>query len=125
MKRAKQAAVGLFLVVAIVGLNVAVAIILSWLAEWRSLGLAPTVVLLGLLGVIVIHGCRFGVWWWVHRRMDLSRSAPLTAMFFPAILLTEIARGGNPSWAQIGGVLLITVGAAWATAIQETRSDPT
>ena len=120
--RVPRPILGAFVVAAIVSLNIAVALLLDWLAHWGTHGLTTTAVAIGLAGVAAVNAVRFGAWWVIHRRMDLSRSAPLTAAFFPALLLTDMLRGLHPSWAQILGIVAITIGAAWSTTIEPRRT---
>lgn len=63
-----------------------------------------------VLAAVFLHGIRFIVWGFAHRRFPLSLTYPLTALFFPFVLALSYWRGEGISWFQIGGTALITLG---------------
>jgi len=97
-----------------VALQVAGATVLKTLADGAdraSLSLAA----LGIGVVVVLNLLRIVVWGAAHRRYPLSRTFPLSALFFPAMLLLALAYGEEPGVRQVAGALLITGGASWLT----------
>ena len=101
----------LLLVTVAVALNIASAIVLKEAAELAD----PTaVVLIGLLTLVaLINLLRVVFWSAIHRRYRLSDSYPLTAIFFPMILLLSMLYGEQVGAYKIAGTLLITLGVAF------------
>ncbi|MDH3687374.1 MAG: hypothetical protein OEP95_14170 [Myxococcales bacterium] len=97
-----------------VGLQVAGAIVLKTLADrvdHASVAMAG----LGIGAVVALNLLRIGVWGAAHRRYPLSRTFPLSALFFPAMLLLAVVYGEEPGARQMVGAVLITAGASWLT----------
>ncbi len=63
--------------------------------------------------VIAVNIGRFLIWGWMHRRIDLSKSYPLTAMFFPMITVLSVIDGEMIRPVQWFGIALITIGVVW------------
>jgi drug/metabolite transporter (DMT)-like permease len=97
-----------------VALQVAGATVLKTLADGADRASA-TLVALGIGAVIVLNLLRIGVWGAAHRRYPLSRTFPLSALFFPAMLALALVYGEEPGVQQVFGALLITGGASWLT----------
>lgn len=95
-------------------LNVAAAVILKLLTIYPSNGSA--LIGIGILIVIGLNGARFLLWGGIHRRFPLSRTYPLTALFFPLILLVAYLFGEPVRLQQIGGTILICLGVVVLTA---------
>jgi drug/metabolite transporter (DMT)-like permease len=112
---ARETRIGpLFVMLLAVLLQVAGAIVLKTLADradHASLALAG----LGIAVVVALNLLRLGVWGVAHRRYPLSRTFPLSALFFPAMLLVALAYGEETGARQIAGAVLITGGASWLT----------
>ena len=72
-------------------------------------------VLLSVAAVAGLNGLRMLVWGFVHRRHPLSRSFPLSALFFPALLVVAWVYGDPIGLPQFAGVALISVGVGWLT----------
>lgn len=66
---------------------------------------------IAILAAIGLNLFRFVIWGYTHRRFPLSHTYPLTALFFPCVLVLSCLRGDLVSLHQIGGTLLITLGA--------------
>lgn len=64
-----------------------------------------------VVGAIGLNLFRFVIWGYAHRRYPLSHTYPLTALFFPGVLALSYIHGDTISALQIGGTLLITLGA--------------
>lgn len=76
-------------------------------------------------GAIGLNLLRFVVWGYAHRLYPLSQTYPLTALFFPCVLLLSYFHGDPVSIRQIIGTLLITTGAlTLGTSSQRKRPDP-
>ncbi|MGI9432698.1 MAG: hypothetical protein ACR2PQ_10810 [Myxococcota bacterium] len=97
-----------------VGLQVLGAIVLKTLAD-RVDHASATMVALGIGAVVVLNLLRVGVWGAAHRRYPLSRTFPLSALFFPAMLVLAVAYGEEAGARQVIGAISITVGASWLT----------
>lgn len=66
-------------------------------------------VLLGL--VLGVNGFKFILWGWIHKNYDVSQSYPLTAMFFPMVLLLSYWQGETALTSfKIMGTVLIVIG---------------
>lgn len=106
-----QTLLPLMLVTTAVVLNIASAIVLKEAVELTD----PTMLLLiGLLALVVlINLLRVGFWAAIHRRYRLSDSYPLTALFFPMILLLSLFYGEEIGAYKVLGTLLITIGVAF------------
>ena len=101
----------LVLVTVAVALNIASAIVLKEAVELAN---PTTIVLIGLLSLVaLINLLRVVFWAAIHRRYRLSDSYPLTAIFFPMILLVSMFYGEQVSAFKIAGTLLITLGVAF------------
>ena len=71
---------------------------------------------LALVAVAIgIHGLRFLLWGYAHRRWPLSHTYPLTAIFFPIVVGMAVLYGEQIRAPQVLGSLLIGLGVAWLT----------
>jgi drug/metabolite transporter (DMT)-like permease len=94
-------------------LQLVAAALLKRAAVAAPLGLLlPAVLIAVTLG---IHAVRFLLWGYVHRRWPLSHTYPMTAVFFPLILIMAAAYGEPIHLNQVLGGLLIAGGVAWLT----------
>jgi drug/metabolite transporter (DMT)-like permease len=66
--------------------------------------------LLALGAAVGLNATRFLIWGYTHRHYPLSHSYPLTALFFPCILLLSAWYGDTIGWAKVVGVLVIMAG---------------
>lgn len=60
---------------------------------------------------LVLNVGRFVIWGYTHRHFPLSFTYPLTALFFPCILLLSYFQGTRIGGMEILGTALITIGA--------------
>jgi drug/metabolite transporter (DMT)-like permease len=95
------------LVVATIVIQLLVAALLKELALRDA---TPVGVGLVLSAAVALNGIRFLVWGYTHRHFPLSQSYPLTALFFPCILLVSLYYGETIGTAQIAGVAVILIG---------------
>jgi len=72
--------------------------------------------------VIAVNIGRFLIWGWMHKRIDLSKSYPLTAMFFPMIAILSVIDGEVIRPVQWLGVALITVGVVWFSVFVQDQN---
>lgn len=93
-------------------------VILQLAAAWILGNVASTSPRPGLMiaatavsAALVLSFFRFVIWGYAHRRYPISSTYPLTALFFPGILVLSYARGDAIGLTEIIGTLLITVGA--------------
>lgn len=111
------------LVLLTVVIQIAVAILLKELADARSH--AGTAWLLLVLAVAVaLNGLRFLVWGYTHRHFPLSHSYPLTALFFPCILVVSMWYGEHVGARQVLGVGIIMAGLAILTWRRDPHAEP-
>jgi len=110
LKKRPVIGVSLFAICLIVALN----LFNAWVLESASSFSLISIQALSLIGlVILIGGGRFVLWGWLHKRVDLSKSYPLTAVFYPMIAVLSIIKGENVLLIQWLGIILITAGVAW------------
>jgi len=97
------------LVLATVMIQIVVAVMLKELADAQG-GNSRLWLLLVLAAAVALNGLRFLVWGYTHKHYPLSHSYPLTAMFFPCILLVSAWYGDPIGWEKITGVCVIVLG---------------
>lgn len=98
----------LILVVATLLIGLLSAATLDSLADMDSV--KPEIFVLGVGIVLGINGFRFALWNYIHKLYPLSRTYPMTALFFPLILCLSIAKGESVTISQFLGVAIITFG---------------
>ncbi len=107
-------------VLGIVSLNLFGAWILKESTQYDLLSFVA-MTLIGL--VIVINLARFVLWAWLHKRVDLSKSYPLTAIFYPMIAVLSVIRGEVIQPLQWFGIFMITLGVFWfGVFVQDKQS---
>lgn len=97
------------LVLTTVVIQIVVAVILKELADAHGGG-SPMWLLLALGAAVGLNATRFLIWGYTHRHYPLSHSYPLTALFFPCILLLSAWYGDVIDWTKVVGVLVIMAG---------------
>ena len=86
----------------------------AWVLEKATEFEALSIIVFMLIGLVIfVNIGRFLLWGWMHKRIDLSKSYPLTAMFFPLVALLSMFNGERILPIQWVGILLITVGVLW------------
>jgi drug/metabolite transporter (DMT)-like permease len=101
------------LVLFTVVIQIAVAVLLKELADARTSTGAWVVLVLG--AAVGLNGIRFLVWGYTHRYFPLSHSYPLTALFFPCVLLVSAWYGERIAGHQVLAVAIIMAGLAAMT----------
>lgn len=99
------------LVLVTVVIQIVVAVILKELADAHGGG-SRMWLLFALGAAIGLNAIRFLIWGYTHRHYPLSHSYPLTALFFPCILLVSAWYGDVIDWTKVVGVLVIMTGVA-------------
>jgi len=103
-------------------------VVLQLAAAWVLAGVAGDrqrrlLLALGAIALsIALNLLRFVIWRLIHQRHPLSHSYPLTALFFPCILVMSYVHGDTVGPAQIAGTLLITIGAVALAPSERDRS---
>lgn len=76
--------------------------------------------LLSLLGglviaiVVFLNVVKFFIWGWLNQRYDLSKTYPLTAIFFPLIFIYAIFTGSAElTINKVIGLIIILIGLLW------------
>lgn len=95
-----------------VALQIGAAALLKTLADSRS-RLTLLALLGGIAAVMALNAARFAVWGLAHRRFPLSTVYPLSALFFPALLLLAFAFGDPIRAREVAGAAFVTAGSAW------------
>lgn len=99
-----------------VGLNVAGAVILKTLADGSSGSIL--LIMVGVTSVFLLNALRFLIWMYAHKHFPLSRTYPLTSVFFPLMLGISYAYKEPVGINQWVGVVFITGGVLWLTLIK-------
>ncbi|MEZ9601404.1 hypothetical protein AB4232_21685 [Vibrio sp. 10N.286.46.A8] len=64
--------------------------------------------------VVLINVVKFSIWGWLNNRYDLSKTYPLTAMFFPLIFIYAILIGDTDITVnKLFGLFVILLGLLW------------
>lgn len=110
MNRPNHPMLPLALVLGTIVLQLIAAWVLSTVASIRP---SPSLLMAGsaVAAAIGLNIFRFGLWGYAHKRYPLSHTYPLTALFFPCVLLLSVAQGNTITAAQIVGTMLIAAGA--------------
>ncbi len=112
MRRGRGAMIAL--VLSTVLIQIVVAVLLKELADAKGGGSAVVFILV-VAAAFGLNGLRFVVWGYTHKHYPLSHSYPLTALFFPCILLISTFYGDRVGWMQVAGVATILIGLAMMT----------
>lgn len=67
-------------------------------------------VVLAILTVLFISFGRLVIWNAIHKRYPISIAYPLSALFFPGVLLVAWLMGESIGWMQVTGVLTVMMG---------------
>ncbi len=96
------------LVILTVVINLMVAVSLDVLASKEGIHLIFIVLTLSI--VLGLNGIRFLLWGIVHALLPLNKSYPLSAIFFPLIVVVSYLRGEETTILEFFGSLLIALG---------------
>ena len=98
--------------IALVSITVALQLVAAWVLGYAAQIERQTIIIAATaIGVAIgLHAIRFVVWGYAHRRFPLSHTYPLTALFFPFVLVLSYLQGDDVGPAKIIGVALITFG---------------
>jgi len=101
----------------IVALTVAINLFAAWiLDDVANIGTTFSLASLLIIAVVIaLNVGRFALWGWIHKRINLAKSYPLTALFFPLVAALSYFRGEYINFTQWVGIGLITVGVIWFT----------
>lgn len=69
-------------------------------------------IVLIIIGVVfLLNLLKFGVWGWIHKKFEVSKSYPLTSIFFPLIFVVAYIKGeAEITASKVFGVTLIMIG---------------
>lgn len=101
-----------------VALNIASAVVLKLLADIGTTSVR--LLAAGLAAVLVLNALRVVVWGYAHLRFPISRTYPLTSLFFPLMLVVSGAFGEAVEFSQYLGSALIFSGVIWLGLRDET-----
>lgn len=98
-----------FLVFSTVIITILSSLLLDYAAEFNE---KLNTIVLGIIGIaFVLNILKFVVWGWIHKKFDVSKSYPLTSIFFPLIFIVAYFKGDSEfSITKIIGVVLIVAG---------------
>lgn len=99
---------------ALVSATVVIQLAAAWVLGTAA-GIKPSpgwiVATVGVALAIGLNVVRFVIWGYTHRHFPLSQTYPLTALFFPCILILSYLKGDSIHPMEIAGTALITLGA--------------
>lgn len=109
------------LVFASVGLQLINAV----LVKLASASPPPAPLLIGGLlgGVLVLSFARFLIWNGIYRRYPISLAYPLSASFFPAVVLVAWAMGETIGLQQLVGAMIVMLGVVRVITPEPGRSE--
>lgn len=86
-------------------------LVAAWLLDIAAAQPGAALLAVSMIAVVMLlHAGRFVIWGYTHRHFPLSHSYPLTALFFPLVLLLSWWRGDAVGGWQLAGTALITLG---------------
>ena len=109
------------LVLSTVVIQIVVAILLKELADARG-GRSHWLVAAIIAVAAGLNGIRFLVWGFTSKHFPLSSSYPLTALFFPCILIVSAFYGEAVVWTKLVAVAIIVAGLALTTPGDDRRA---
>lgn len=100
------------LLVGLVFLSVGLQLVNATLVKLASATPSPApLVIAGLLAVVlVLSFARFFIWNGIYRRYPISLAYPLSAIFFPAVVLVAWTMGETVGIVQVAGVAVVMAG---------------
>jgi len=106
------------LVFSTVILTIGSSLVLDAAAEHRT---TINLFIAGLIGLaLALNILKFGLWGWIHRNYDISKSYPLTSIFFPLIFIISYWKGEvEITGLKLIGIALVVVG-LWVFERQKT-----
>ncbi len=100
----------LWMVGASVGVQLACAVLLKYAALLP--GTRRTLAMAAVALVIFLNFLRFLIWNRIHKRYPVSLAYPLSAIFFPAVVLLAWATGEHVGAFQVAGSIAVMAGVA-------------
>jgi drug/metabolite transporter (DMT)-like permease len=110
LTRSRRPWVPVALVFSTVLIQLASAWVLDTAADTKP-GRGWTIIAAAVALAIGLNVVRFVIWGYTHRRFPLSQTYPLTALFFPCVLVLSWLKGDAIHVPEIAGTALITLGA--------------
>lgn len=109
----------------LVCMSVGLQLVNAWLIKFASATPAPPSFVIGilLLAVLVLGFARFVIWNGIYKRYPVSFAYPLSAIFFPAVVLLAWQMGETVGAAQIVGATVVMLGVARVVTPTERRND--
>ncbi len=98
-----------FLVFITVLITIASSLMVDYASELKE---EIDVLILVLLALVIgVNAFKFVLWGWIHKNYDVSQSYPLTAMFFPMVLMLSYWQGETGiTFNKVIGTILIVLG---------------
>lgn len=73
--------------------------------------------------VLALNVARFVVWGAIHKRYPLSKAYPLSAIFFPCVVVLAWLTGEEVGFPQMLGAGLVMAGVVWMIAPHSSPDD--
>lgn len=105
---------GRAVLLAMIGASIVLQLASASLLKYASLDARPGIAFVALV-LAVVFGLNFGrlvIWTYIHRRFPVSMAYPLSALFFPAVLLLAWAMGEPLGPMQVLGGIIVAGGVA-------------
>lgn len=113
------------LLVSLVFTSVGLQLINATLVKFASTKPAPPLLVVGglLMVVLVLSFVRFLIWNGIYKRYPISLAYPLSAIFFPAVVVVAWAMGEPIRTLQVLGTILVMVGVIRVITPESSRKD--
>jgi drug/metabolite transporter (DMT)-like permease len=110
---------------ALVTLSVGLQLVNAWMVKLAAATPTPPRLVVGglLLAVLVLGFARFFIWSGIYRRYPISLAYPLSAIFFPAVVLLAWLMGEAVGAMQLVGATVVMAGVVMVVTSQPHRAD--
>lgn len=113
------------MLLALVAASIGLQLVSASLLKYAALPERPALrfVLLALIVIGLLNFGRLLIWNHIHRRFPVSMAYPLSALFFPGILLVAHAMGETLGRMQIVGGVVVTCGVVLILMAEQGETD--
>jgi len=113
------------LLVGMVFASVGLQLVNATLVKFASATPAPPLLVIGslLVVVLVLSFVRFFIWNGIYKRYPISLAYPLSAIFFPAVVVIAWAMGETIGILQLAGAALVMIGVVRVITPESSRTD--
>lgn len=77
---------------------------------------------MAIVVVLAINLGRLAIWNWIHKHYPISFAYPMSALFFPGVLVVAWSMGESIGWTQAAGALAVMLGVALILAPEASKA---